>query len=102
MGHKMRLPRFSSSWLIAFAALSALPLLTSGLIGQTHSHGEDLIPRHQSQEFSVANPIMLKPVMVRGSTEGASDRAKAGNVRGSLRGMRVQVEIHDPMSGTIT
>lgn len=75
MGHKMNLPRFSSSWLIALGVLAWLPFLASELKGQSSS---------------------------REPSERVSDRAKAGNVRGSLRGMRVQVEIYDPMAGTIT
>lgn len=103
MGHKMRLQRFSPSWLIAFGALACLPLLATGLKGQTSSRGEDLIPVHQSsQEFSAGKPIVLKPLMLRGMSEGVFDRGKAGNVRRSLRGMRVQVLISDPMSGTIS
>jgi S1-C subfamily serine protease len=75
MGHKMNLPRFTSSWLIALGVLAWLPFLATELKGQTSS---------------------------REPSERVSDRAKAGNVRGSLRGMRVRVEIYDPMAGTIT
>jgi len=102
MDHKMRLQKFLNSCLIGLGALAWLPVLATGLKGQTSPRGEDLVRRHQSQDFSAANPIVLKPVVVRGTSEGASDRGKASNVRGSLLGMRVQVEIYDPMSGTIT
>ncbi len=104
MGHKKSLPRILPSGLIAFGALASLPLFTAGLIGQTHSRGENLIPpvQESSQKFSAADPVGLKPVALREWSERVSDHAKAGNVRGSLRGMRVQVEIYDPMSGTIT
>lgn len=103
MGHRMRLQRFSRSRLIVFGALASLPLLATGLKGQTISRKEDLIPVHQSrEEFSAGNPIVLEPLMLRELSERVSDRGKAGNVRGSLRGMRVQVLLSDPMSGTIT
>ena len=102
MGHKMHLRRLLAGWLIAFGAPAFLPLFVTGVKGQTSSRGEDLISAHQSsQEYSAANPIVLKPVTPREWSERVSDRPKAGNVRGSLRGMRVQVVISDPMSGEI-
>jgi S1-C subfamily serine protease len=104
MGHKMRLPRFSSRWLIALGALASFPLLATGLKGQTSSRGENLTPPgdQRSLDYSAGDPIALKPVTLRERSERVSDHAKAGNVRGTLRGMRVQVEIYDPMAGTIT